>query len=59
MGFLITVVLSVLMSLVFGNAVYQADEDLFTPLVAKYVRRRKRRDETVYMVKCFSFGISF
>lgn len=54
LGFLITVILSMLLSLLSRNATYQANEDLFTPLVAEYIRKRKRRDETVYMVSSSS-----
>lgn len=50
LGFLITIVLSVLLSLIHGDPDSQADPELFTPLVAQYLRKRKTKEETVYMV---------
>lgn len=51
LGFLVTLILSLLVSLIRGNSDdTNLEPDLFTPLVAKYLRKRTKREETVYMV---------
>ena len=50
-GFAVTLILSVLVSLVVGQSdETPPDPDLFTPLVARHIRKTLRHEETVYMV---------
>lgn len=52
LGFAVTLLLSILVSLVVGQPdEVSPDPDLFTPLVARHIRKMRRQEETVYMVK--------
>ncbi|KAK7602470.1 hypothetical protein V9T40_008059 [Parthenolecanium corni] len=50
LGFLITLVLSILLSLIKSDPNSSNNPDLFTPLVANYLRKRLIKEERVYMV---------
>lgn len=49
LGFFITLTVSVLLSLIYGDSNKVKEPEHFTPLVARFIRRRKPKKETIYV----------